>query len=98
MGAESAAPFIVAASGFSLLLCFLAFAVQRQSLFYRGIAGSVAVVATLMTTLSYVEIASLRQPDLSAAHTDAAVEKVVTTEATCVRQGIVPACSCAGQR
>jgi hypothetical protein len=87
---------VTAVAGFSLLLVSLAFAVQRQSPIYRGIVGTGAVIATLMTTLSYVELAPVKQPSAAVAHTGPVVEKVATT--VCVRQGIVPACNCARQQ
>ena len=98
MVGQNALPFITAAAGFGVLLIFLAFSVQRQAPTYRGIAATAATVATLMTTLSYVELASLQQPVLSVAHAEPVVEKVVTAQTVCLRQGVVPACSCTGQR
>ncbi len=87
---------ITAAAGFGLLLVFLAFAVQRQSAIYRCIVGTGAVIATLTTTLSYVEVAAVKQPSAAVAHTAPVVEQAAAT--ICVRQGIVPACNCTRQQ
>ncbi len=51
---------VTAAAGFGLLLVFLAFAVQPRDPIYRAIVGTGAVIATLMTTLSHVEVASVK--------------------------------------
>jgi hypothetical protein len=91
MSAESGLPFIAAVAGFGILLAVLAFAVQHKRPDYRGIVGTVAVVATLLTTISCVQIASTRQRPLT-------VAEPTSAKPTCVRQGTVPACNCVGQR
>ncbi len=96
MGYESAAPFFAAAACFGVLLVVLAHTVQRERLLYRSIVSLIAALATLMTTLSYVQLASARQPVLIAAHPELS-DKVLARQPACVRQGVVPACSCIGQ-
>lgn len=87
-----------AVAGFGVLLIFLAFAVQRQGPIYRGIVGIAAVIATLMITLSYVQLGSARQSPVAVAPAGPGVEKTATTSTVCVRQGIVPACNCGGSK
>ena len=93
MSTESGLPFVTAVAGFGVLLFVLAFAVQREGPVYRGIVGTVAVVAILTTTLSYVQLASMRQPPMAIAHAEP-----TSAKPACVRQGTVPACNCVGQR
>lgn len=97
MGTESGEPFVAAIGSFAVLLIVLAFAVQRKRLIYRGIVSVVAVLATLMMTLSYVELASIRPGGLRLANAEPVIEKVATTQTACIRHGVVPACNCRGQ-
>lgn len=97
MGTESVEPLVAAIGSFAGLLIVLAFAVQRKRLIYRGIVSAVAAVATLVTTLSYVELASIRPGGLRLANAEPFIEKVATTQTACVRHGVVPACNCRGQ-
>jgi hypothetical protein len=98
MGTESGQPFVAGIVAFAVLVVALAFAAQRKPLIYRGIVSVVAVVATLMTTLSYMQLASARSPALIAAHAEPISGRVLAPQTTCIRQGVVPACNCIGQR
>lgn len=97
MSTESAAP-LVAATGFGVLLIVLAYAVQRQRLVYRSVVSVIAVLATLMTTLSYVQLASARRSPLTLADAETAPQQMTVPPTICVRRGVVPACNCVGQR
>lgn len=98
MGPESAVPSIAAAAGFGVLLIVLAYAVRRERLVYRSIVSVIAVLATLMTTLSYVRLASARQPALMLAHAEPTPQRILAPQTVCVRRGVAPACNCIGQR
>ena len=98
MGPESAVPFIAAGAGFGVLLIALAYAVQRERVIYRSIASVIAVVATLMTALSYVQLASARQSASTLAHAEPIAQKGLVPQTVCVRRSVAPACNCIGQR
>jgi hypothetical protein len=57
----------MAAAGFCGLLLLLAFTVQRASRVYRAIVGTIAVIATLVTSLAFVRLASLRPSPVTVA-------------------------------
>ena len=97
MTPEGAVPFVPAAAGFGILLIALAYAVQRERLIYRSIVSVTAVLATLMTTLSYAQLASVRQSALILAHAEPMPEKMLIPQTVCVRRGVAPACNCVGQ-
>jgi hypothetical protein len=98
MDPESAAPFAAATAGFGLLLIVLAYAVRRERLIYRSIVSVIAILATVMTTLSYAQLASTREPAVMLARAEPMPPKSLVPPTICVRRGVAPACNCVVQR